>query len=46
LDAGRAYITRAPWLVVIPGLVIVALALAATSLGGRLRDALETGEKA
>jgi peptide/nickel transport system permease protein len=46
LDAGRAYITRAPWLVVIPGLVIVALALAATSLGGRLRTALETGEKA
>ncbi len=46
LDAGRTYITRAPWLVVIPGLVIVTLALAATSLGGRLRDALETGEKA
>jgi peptide/nickel transport system permease protein len=46
LDAGRAYITRAPWLVVIPGLVIVALALAATSLGGRLRTALDTGEKA
>jgi len=46
LDAGRAYITRAPWLVVIPGLVIVALALAATSLGGHLRTALDMGEKA
>ena len=46
LDAGRTYITRAPWLVVIPGLVIVALSLAATSLGGRLRAALETGDRA
>ncbi|WP_222942161.1 ABC transporter permease [Protaetiibacter sp. SSC-01] len=45
LDAGRAYITRAPWLVVIPGLVIVALALAATSLGGHLRTALEKGDR-
>lgn len=45
LDAGRAYITQAPWLIVIPGLVIVALALAATTLGKHLQIALERGEK-
>lgn len=44
LDAGRAYITHASWLVVIPGLVIVSLALAATTLGKYLRDFLEKGE--
>lgn len=44
LDAGRAYITHASWLIVIPGLVIVALALAATTLGKHLRDLLEKGE--
>lgn len=46
LDAGRAYITEAGWLTVIPGLVIVLLALAATSLGRHLQLFLEKGEKA
>jgi len=46
LDAGRPFITQAPWLVVIPGLVIVALALAATTLGKHVSIALEKGEKA
>lgn len=45
LDAGRAYVTEAPWLTVIPGLVIVTLALAATTLGRHLQSALEKGEK-
>lgn len=46
LDAGRAYITEAGWLTVIPGLVIVLLALAATTLGRHLQLFLERGEKA
>lgn len=46
LDAGRAYITEAGWLTVIPGLVIVVLALAATTLGRHLQLFLEKGEKA
>lgn len=45
LDAGRPFITQAPWLVVIPGLVIVALALSATTVGKHLSIALEKGEK-
>jgi peptide/nickel transport system permease protein len=45
LDAGRAYITVAPWLTVTPGLVIVTLALAATTLGRHLQLFLEKGEK-
>lgn len=45
LDAGRQYITQAWWLTVIPGLVIVALALVATTLGSALRSALEKGER-
>jgi peptide/nickel transport system permease protein len=45
LDAGRPYITQAPWLVVIPGLVIVAVALAATTIGKHLQEFLEKGEK-
>jgi peptide/nickel transport system permease protein len=43
LDAGRAYIQQAPWLLVFPGLVIVALALAATSIGRHLQQLLEKG---
>lgn len=46
LDAGRAYITQAPWLIVIPGLVIVALALSTTTIGKHLQIALERGERA
>jgi peptide/nickel transport system permease protein len=46
LDAGRAYITQASWLVVLPGLVIVVLALAATTLGKHIQNSLEKGEKA
>ncbi|MDR5700020.1 ABC transporter permease [Agromyces aerolatus] len=46
LDAGRAYITEAGWLTVIPGLVIVLLALTATTLGRHLQLFLEKGEKA
>jgi peptide/nickel transport system permease protein len=45
LDAGRTYITQAGWLIVIPGLAIVALALAATTLGRHIQNALEKGEK-
>jgi peptide/nickel transport system permease protein len=45
LDAGRSYIVQAGWLVVIPGLVIVALALAATTVGRQLQSGLEKGEK-
>lgn len=45
LDAGRSYITEAGWLTVIPGLVIVVLALAATTLGRHLQLFLEKGEK-
>jgi peptide/nickel transport system permease protein len=41
LDAGRMFITRAWWLEVMPGLAIVALALAATSLGRHLQTKLE-----
>lgn len=45
LDAGRPYITQAGWLEVIPGLVIVAVALAATTIGRHLQSYLEKGEK-
>jgi peptide/nickel transport system permease protein len=45
LDAGRTYITQAGWLIVIPGLVIVTLALAATTLGRYIQNILEKGEK-
>ena len=43
LDAGRTYLTAAGWLVVIPGLVIVALSLATTAVGAHLRDRLVGG---
>lgn len=43
LDAGRGYITQAGWLIVIPGLVIVGLALAATTLGKHIQHHLEKG---
>jgi len=43
LDAGRPYVTQASWLIVIPGLVIVVLALATTTLGKHLRNRLERG---
>ncbi|SFR91149.1 peptide/nickel transport system permease protein [Agromyces sp. CF514] len=45
LDAGRGYITVAGWLTVIPGLVIVVLALTTTTLGRHLQSFLEKGEK-
>jgi peptide/nickel transport system permease protein len=45
LDAGRGYIIQAPWLEVIPGLVIVAVALASTTIGRHLQTYLEKGEK-
>ncbi len=43
LDAGRPYVTQASWLIVIPGLVIVVLALATTTVGKHLRNRLERG---
>jgi peptide/nickel transport system permease protein len=46
LDAGRAYITQASWLIVLPGFVIVILALAATTLGKHIQTSLEKGETA
>lgn len=45
LDAGRGYITQAGWLEVVPGLVIVAVALAATTIGRHLQAHLEKGER-
>ncbi|TQL45010.1 peptide/nickel transport system permease protein [Homoserinimonas aerilata] len=45
LDAGRGYVTVAGWLTVIPGLVIVVLALTTTTLGRHLQTFLEKGEK-
>ncbi|WP_349899593.1 ABC transporter permease [Parafrigoribacterium soli] len=45
LDAGRGYVTQAGWLIVLPGLVIVVLALAATTLGQHIQRILEKGEK-
>ena len=45
LDAGRTYVVHAPWLTVIPGLVIVAVAVASTTIGHHLRLALERGQK-
>lgn len=44
LDAGRAYILQAPWLTFVPGLVILVLALTATSLGKHIQNRLEKGE--
>lgn len=41
LDAGRMFITRAWWLAVMPGLVIVVIALAATSIGQFIQKKLE-----
>ncbi|SEB69905.1 peptide/nickel transport system permease protein [Paramicrobacterium humi] len=45
LDAGRLYIIHAPWLTVAPGLVIVVLAIASTTIGQHIQRALERGEK-
>jgi peptide/nickel transport system permease protein len=44
LDAGRPYVVQAPWLTVIPGLVIVALAVTATALGRKLQSVLDQEE--
>ena len=44
LEAGRPYVAHAWWLTVLPGLVIVALALAATTLGKHLQSLLERSE--
>jgi peptide/nickel transport system permease protein len=41
LDAGRLYITSQWWLEILPGLVIVVVALAVTSLGRTLQHRLE-----
>ncbi|WBU38970.1 ABC transporter permease [Homoserinibacter sp. YIM 151385] len=45
LDAGRPYVTQAGWLVVIPGLVIVVLALTTTTLGSHIQRLIEKGER-
>lgn len=44
LEAGRSYVTVAGWLVVLPGLAIVALAVTATAVGRVLSTRLEPGE--
>lgn len=44
LEAGRPYVAHAWWLTVVPGLVIVALALAVTTLGKHLQSLLERSE--
>jgi len=41
LDAGRLYITTSWWLEILPGLVIVLVALAVTSLGRTMQHRLE-----
>jgi peptide/nickel transport system permease protein len=41
LDAGRTYITTSWWLEIMPGLVIVLIALSVTSLGRTLQHRLE-----
>lgn len=43
LDAGRASILQAPWLTFIPGLVILVLALTATTIGSHIQNSLEKG---
>lgn len=45
LDAGRQHITEAPWLTVAPGAVVVALALAATTVGRHVQQHLEKGSQ-
>lgn len=41
VNEGRLYITRAPWIMVFPGLFIVILVLSLNILGDRLRDVLD-----
>jgi len=41
VNEGRLYITRAPWIMIFPGLFIVLLVLALNILGDTLRDALD-----
>lgn len=43
LDAGRSSILQAPWLTFIPGLVILVLALTATTIGTHIQNSLEKG---
>jgi peptide/nickel transport system permease protein len=43
LDAGRSSILQAPWLTFIPGLVILVLALTATTIGKHIQNSLEKG---
>jgi peptide/nickel transport system permease protein len=45
LDAGRSYITVAPWLLVIPGLVVVGVSITATTVGRHLQAYLERGDR-
>ncbi|MCL3860267.1 ABC transporter permease [Actinotalea sp. K2] len=45
LEAGRMYITHAWWLEVMPGLAIVLVAVAATSLGRTLQKSLEGADR-
>lgn len=44
LDAGRGYVLQAPWLTFIPGLIILLLALVATTVGKAIQNHLEKGE--
>lgn len=44
LDAGRPYLLQAGWLTFIPGLVILVLALSATTVGTRIQTHLEKGK--
>ena len=44
LDAGREYLLLAPWLTFLPGLVILLLALAATTVGKHIQSYVEKGE--
>jgi dipeptide transport system permease protein len=41
LSAARDYLVRAPWVVMLPGLVILVTVLCVNLLGDGLRDALD-----
>ncbi|MGN0711585.1 MAG: nickel transporter permease [Anaerovoracaceae bacterium] len=45
LNEGRNYITKAPWLMVYPGLAIIIVVVIFNMLGDSLRDALDSAEK-
>ena len=45
LNEGRAYIAKAPWLMIYPGLAIVIVVVVFNMLGDSLRDILDPRQK-